>query len=149
MKSMIYIRKDNINVYTKVVKGSLASSVLIVLKIVYHVVTFIYLGYYIYRFSKFNGNRNVPVLIKYLDLVRFSINCYYIVVRYNIQIYRELEDTSAHREVYHSVSDLGSLHGVAVNAQYQPLGTLDRKRLLARKSSTTYCYDFPLVSTML
>lgn len=80
MKSMIYIRKDNINVYTKVVKGSLASSVLIVLKIVYHVVTFIYLGYYIYRFSKFNGNRNVPVLIKYLDLVRFSINCYYIVV---------------------------------------------------------------------
>ena len=80
MKSMIYIRKDNINVYTKVVKGSLASSVLIVQKIVYHVVTFIYLGYYIYRFSKFNGNRNVHVLIKYLDLVRFSINCYYIVV---------------------------------------------------------------------
>ncbi|XP_023877814.1 acetyl-CoA carboxylase 1 [Quercus suber] len=61
-----------------------------------------------------------------------------------VHIYRELEDTSAHREFYHSVSDWGPLHGVAVNAQYQPLGTLDRKRLLARKSSTTYCYDFPL-----
>ncbi|KAK9983391.1 hypothetical protein SO802_032916 [Lithocarpus litseifolius] len=61
-----------------------------------------------------------------------------------VHIYRELEDTSVHREVYHSVADWGPLHGVAVNAQYQPLGILDRKRLLARKSSTTYCYDFPL-----
>jgi hypothetical protein len=35
-----------------------------------------------------------------------------------------------------------------VNAQYQPLGVLDRKRLVARRSNTTYCYDFPLVSTL-
>ncbi|XVF64733.1 hypothetical protein PTKIN_Ptkin09bG0191000 [Pterospermum kingtungense] len=61
-----------------------------------------------------------------------------------VHIYRELEDTSKHRVVYHSLSVRGSLHGIPVNAQYQPLGVLDRKRLLARKSSTTYCYDFPL-----
>lgn len=64
-----------------------------------------------------------------------------------LQIYRELEDTSTHRVVYHSSSVLGPLHGIPVNAQYQPLGVLDRRRLLARKSNTTYCYDFPLVST--
>lgn len=50
--------------------------------------------------------------------------------------------------VYHSVSGLGPLHGVPVNIQYQPLGVLDRKRLSARRSNTTYCYDFPLVSTV-
>ncbi|XP_038715965.1 acetyl-CoA carboxylase 1-like [Tripterygium wilfordii] len=61
-----------------------------------------------------------------------------------IHVYRELEDTSKNKVVYHSVSVQGPLHGVAVNAQYQPLGVLDRKRLLARKSNTTYCYDFPL-----
>lgn len=61
-----------------------------------------------------------------------------------VNIYRELEETKTHRAVYHSVSGLGPLHGVAVNTQYQSLGVLDRKRLLARKSNTTYCYDFPL-----
>ncbi|XP_073263627.1 acetyl-CoA carboxylase 1 isoform X2 [Populus alba] len=61
-----------------------------------------------------------------------------------VHIYRELEDTSKHRVVYHSISVQGPLHLVPVNAPYQPLGALDRKRLLARKSSTTYCYDFPL-----
>lgn len=65
------------------------------------------------------------------------------------QIYRELEDTSKHRVVYHSLSVRGPLHGVPVNAHYQTLGVLDRKRLLARKNNTTYCYDFPLVSTVL
>ncbi|MBA0551193.1 hypothetical protein Golob_022088, partial [Gossypium lobatum] len=61
-----------------------------------------------------------------------------------LHIYRELEDTSKHRVVYHSLSVRGPLHGVPVNAQYQALGVLDRKRLLARKNNTTYCYDFPL-----
>ncbi|KAJ9545853.1 hypothetical protein OSB04_025560 [Centaurea solstitialis] len=31
-----------------------------------------------------------------------------------------------------------------VNTPFQPLGLLDQKRLLARKSNTTYCYDFGL-----
>ncbi|KAM7252837.1 hypothetical protein ACFE04_025455 [Oxalis oulophora] len=63
-----------------------------------------------------------------------------------LHTYRELEDTKAnnHSVVYHSVSGKGPLHCVPVNAQYQPLGVLDRKRLVARRSSTTYCYDFPL-----
>ncbi|XP_052188195.1 acetyl-CoA carboxylase 1-like [Diospyros lotus] len=61
-----------------------------------------------------------------------------------VHIYRELEDTTKQRPVYHSNSVRGSLHGVPVTAPYQLLKALDRKRLLARKSSTTYCYDFPL-----
>ncbi|KAF9682552.1 hypothetical protein SADUNF_Sadunf05G0120800 [Salix dunnii] len=61
-----------------------------------------------------------------------------------VHIYRELEHTSKQEVVYHSISVQGPLHHVPVNAHYQPLGSLDRKRLLARRSSTTYCYDFPL-----
>lgn len=61
-----------------------------------------------------------------------------------VHIYRELEDTNKHGVVYHSISVRGPLHGIMVNAVYQPLGVLDRKRLLARRSNTTYCYDFPL-----
>ncbi|KAJ9167051.1 hypothetical protein P3X46_021733 [Hevea brasiliensis] len=61
-----------------------------------------------------------------------------------VHIYRELEDTCKRGVVYHSISVHGPLHGVMVNAVYQPLGVLDRKRLLARRSNTTYCYDFPL-----
>lgn len=33
---------------------------------------------------------------------------------------------------------------VPSNAQYRPLGSIDKKRLVARKNNTTYCYDFPL-----
>ncbi|KAJ6335562.1 hypothetical protein OIU78_012232 [Salix suchowensis] len=61
-----------------------------------------------------------------------------------VHIYRELEDTSKQGVVYHSISVQGPLHLVPVNAPHQPLGALDRKRLFARKSSTTYCYDFPM-----
>ena len=68
---------------------------------------------------------------------------------YQIQVYRELEDANQHKIVYSSISKQGPLHGVPVNAPYQPLGVLDRKRLIARKSNTTYCYDFPLVSAVL
>lgn len=68
-----------------------------------------------------------------------------ITDQHDIQTYRELEDTNKHRVVYHSASVQGPLHGVPVNAHYQPLGAIDRKRLLARRTSTTYCYDFPLV----
>ncbi|CAA2994471.1 acetyl- carboxylase 1-like [Olea europaea subsp. europaea] len=61
-----------------------------------------------------------------------------------VHIYREVEDASKQSVVYHSTSGQGPLHGLPVNAQYKPLGILDQKRLVARKSSTTYCYDFPL-----
>nr|XP_043619198.1 acetyl-CoA carboxylase 1-like [Erigeron canadensis] len=60
-----------------------------------------------------------------------------------VHVYRELEDTGLHK-VYHATSTLGPLHGVPVNTPFQPLGLLDQKRLLARKSNTTYCYDFAL-----
>ncbi|KAI3465083.1 hypothetical protein Pfo_021746 [Paulownia fortunei] len=60
-----------------------------------------------------------------------------------VHIYREVEDSSK-KIVYNSTSGQAPLHGLPVNAQYKPLGVLDQKRLLARKSSTTYCYDFPL-----
>ncbi|KAJ4822501.1 acetyl-coenzyme-A carboxylase [Turnera subulata] len=61
-----------------------------------------------------------------------------------IHVYRELEDPSRHIVLYRSLSVQGPLHHIPVNAHYQPLGALDGKRLLARRSNTTYCYDFPL-----
>ncbi|KAF1893158.1 hypothetical protein Lal_00001593 [Lupinus albus] len=61
-----------------------------------------------------------------------------------VHIYREMEDTNTHQVVYSSVGVKGPLHGVPVNEDYQSLGVIDRKRLSARKNSTTYCYDFPL-----
>ncbi|KAI9106486.1 hypothetical protein K1719_022014 [Acacia pycnantha] len=61
-----------------------------------------------------------------------------------IHIYREMEDKSTHKVVYRSINGKGPLHNVPVNENYQPLGIIDRKRLLARKNNTTYCYDFPL-----
>ncbi|CAM8936060.1 unnamed protein product [Rhodiola kirilowii] len=61
-----------------------------------------------------------------------------------VNVYRELEDASKTGGLYRSVLSHGPLHGVPVNAQYQSLSILDQKRLVARKSSTTYCYDFPL-----
>lgn len=72
----------------------------------------------------------------------------YNFVYYDIQIYREMEDVGKAGVVYNSASVQGPLHGVPVNALYQPLGVLDQKRLLARKSNTTYCYDFLLVTTI-
>ncbi|XP_059279749.1 acetyl-CoA carboxylase 1-like [Lycium ferocissimum] len=61
-----------------------------------------------------------------------------------VHIYREVEDKAEQRVVYQSVSVHGPLHGVAVTAPYPPLSLLDQKRILARKSNTTYCYDFLL-----
>lgn len=61
-----------------------------------------------------------------------------------VHVYRELEDTGKHRVVYHATSAHAPFHGSPVNAPFQPLGVLDWKRLFARKSNTTYCYDFPL-----
>ncbi|KAK9757286.1 hypothetical protein RND81_01G153500 [Saponaria officinalis] len=61
-----------------------------------------------------------------------------------VQVYRELEDSHLHEMVYHSTSVPGPLHKLPVNKQYQPLGVIARKRLQAMRSSTTYCYDFPL-----
>ncbi|KAG8377362.1 hypothetical protein BUALT_Bualt08G0025200 [Buddleja alternifolia] len=61
-----------------------------------------------------------------------------------VHVYREVEDSSKNRIVYNSTSVQAPLQGLPVNEQYKPLGVLDQKRLLARKSGTTYCYDFPL-----
>ncbi|KAL3655269.1 acetyl-coenzyme-A carboxylase [Castilleja foliolosa] len=60
-----------------------------------------------------------------------------------VKVYREVENSSKER-VYNSTSGQAPLHGWPVTALYRPLGVLDQKRLVARKSSTTYCYDFPL-----
>ncbi|MCE3050605.1 Acetyl-CoA Carboxylase [Datura stramonium] len=59
-------------------------------------------------------------------------------------IFIEVEDTGEQRVVYHSAIGNGPLNGMPVTAPYPPLAVLDQKRLLARKSNTTYCYDFPL-----
>lgn len=62
-----------------------------------------------------------------------------------MHIYREVEDSRTHKLVYCSASSSsGPLHNVSITDIYQPLSLIDRKRLVARKSSTTYCYDFPL-----
>ncbi|XP_031498417.1 acetyl-CoA carboxylase 1-like isoform X2 [Nymphaea colorata] len=62
-----------------------------------------------------------------------------------VDIYREVEDIRTHEVVYQSVcSSPASLHGTPVTAQYHPLAIIDIKRLSARNSNTTYCYDFPL-----
>ncbi|GLJ49976.1 hypothetical protein SUGI_1062920 [Cryptomeria japonica] len=63
-----------------------------------------------------------------------------------VHIYREVEDTNKYEIVYHSpLSVTGPLHGIPVAARYQSLGIVERKRLIARRNNTTYCYDFPLV----
>ncbi|KAI4337725.1 hypothetical protein L6164_016106 [Bauhinia variegata] len=61
-----------------------------------------------------------------------------------VHIYREMDDSSNHKVMYGAVTAKGPLHVLPVNAHYQPLGVIDRKRLSARKNNTTYCYDFPL-----
>ncbi|KAL1223719.1 Acetyl-CoA carboxylase 1 [Cardamine amara subsp. amara] len=61
-----------------------------------------------------------------------------------VHIYREVEATGTSSLIYHSITKKGPLHGTPINGQYKPLNTLDRKRLAARRSNTTYCYDFPL-----
>lgn len=61
-----------------------------------------------------------------------------------------MEDTESHKLVYHSTSSSASpLHGVALDNPYQPLSVIDLKRCSARNNRTTYCYDFPLVSSPL
>ncbi|XP_010513439.2 PREDICTED: acetyl-CoA carboxylase 1-like [Camelina sativa] len=61
-----------------------------------------------------------------------------------INIYREVQATGSNSLIYHSISKKGPLHETPINGQYKPLNHLDRKRLAARRSNTTYCYDFPL-----
>ncbi|KAG2305142.1 hypothetical protein Bca52824_033793 [Brassica carinata] len=61
-----------------------------------------------------------------------------------VHIYREVEATGSNSLIYQSISKKGPLHGTMINDQYKPLGHLDRHRLAARRSNTTYCYDFPL-----
>jgi len=61
-----------------------------------------------------------------------------------VNIYREVETSGRNSLIYHSITKKGPLHGTQINDQYKPLGYLDRQRLAARRSNTTYCYDFPL-----
>ncbi|KAK1431271.1 hypothetical protein QVD17_07727 [Tagetes erecta] len=61
-----------------------------------------------------------------------------------VHVYREVEDIVKQRVVYHATSTSGPLHGLPVNTSALPLNLIDQKRLLARKSNTTYCYDFTL-----
>nr|CAC19875.1 acetyl-CoA carboxylase [Brassica napus] len=61
-----------------------------------------------------------------------------------VHIYREVEATGGNSLIYQSITKKGPLHGTPINDQYKPLGHLDRQRLAARRSNTTYCYDFPL-----
>ncbi|EPS68705.1 hypothetical protein M569_06062, partial [Genlisea aurea] len=61
-----------------------------------------------------------------------------------VHIYREAEGTVKGSLVYDSTPRPCPLHGLPVNVPYRTLGSLDRKRLQARKSNTVYCYDFPL-----
>ncbi|CAN8288726.1 unnamed protein product [Cochlearia groenlandica] len=61
-----------------------------------------------------------------------------------VHIYREVKVTGRNSLIYHSITKNGALHGTPINDQYKPLGYLDRQRLAARRSNTTYCYDFPL-----
>ncbi|RID57049.1 hypothetical protein BRARA_F00455 [Brassica rapa] len=61
-----------------------------------------------------------------------------------VHIYREVEATGSNSLIYQSITKKGPLHGTPINDQYKPLGHLVRQRLAARRSNTTYCYDFPL-----
>ncbi|CAH8297840.1 unnamed protein product [Eruca vesicaria subsp. sativa] len=61
-----------------------------------------------------------------------------------VHIYREVEASGRNSLIYQSITKEGPLHGTPINDQYKPLGYLDRQRLAARRSNTTYCYDFPL-----
>nr|ASZ00206.1 acetyl-CoA carboxylase 2 [Geranium incanum] len=61
-----------------------------------------------------------------------------------VDVYREIEDTKAHKMIYHSISADSPLHGVPITERHQSLGVLDQKRRVARRNHTTYCYDFPL-----
>jgi acetyl-CoA carboxylase/biotin carboxylase 1 len=62
-----------------------------------------------------------------------------------VHIYREVETPGRNSLIYHSITKKGPLHETPISDQYKPLGYLDRQRLAARRSNTTYCYDFPLV----
>lgn len=60
-----------------------------------------------------------------------------------------MEDANKYEIVYHCpLSVTGPLHGIPVAARHQSLGPVERKRLIARRNNTTYCYDFPLVSSL-
>ncbi|KAG7648582.1 Biotin carboxylase-like N-terminal domain [Arabidopsis thaliana x Arabidopsis arenosa] len=61
-----------------------------------------------------------------------------------VHIYREVETPGRNSLIYHSITKKGPLHETPISDQYKPLGYLDRQRLAARRSNTTYCYDFPL-----
>jgi acetyl-CoA carboxylase/biotin carboxylase 1 len=64
----------------------------------------------------------------------------------HIDIYREALDQSGHA-VYAPQPAAGArpgpLAGHLLSKVYEPLETLQRKRLSARRLRTTYCYDFP------
>ena len=65
----------------------------------------------------------------------------------DVQLYREARDEASGTNVYFSPASLptGTLHLTPLAGPYPPLGDLERRRLIARKSGTTFCLDFPMV----
>jgi hypothetical protein len=62
-----------------------------------------------------------------------------------IEVYRE--GAVDKNRVYLTADCLprGKLHGTPLKAQYGLLGSLEKRRLAARRAGTTFCFDFPLV----
>ncbi|MCO5565015.1 hypothetical protein L7F22_018685 [Adiantum nelumboides] len=64
-----------------------------------------------------------------------------------VEIYLESVDADNKSLVYSSPKAYpqGPLHGVSLDSYHKPLDVVERKRLVARRNNTTYCYDFPLL----
>eukprot|EP00250_Pteridium_aquilinum_P007836 c17476_g1_i1 orf=321-7031(+) len=64
-----------------------------------------------------------------------------------VQVYVESVDPANKSLVYSSPEGYpsGPLHGLPLDSPHRPLDVVERKRLVARRNNTTYCYDFPLL----
>lgn len=64
-----------------------------------------------------------------------------------VQVYLERVDPTSKSLVYLSPEGYptGPLHGLPLDSPHKPLDVVERKRLVARRNNTTYCYDFPLL----
>ncbi|KAL2653562.1 hypothetical protein R1flu_021690 [Riccia fluitans] len=64
-----------------------------------------------------------------------------------VQVYKEVKNAVLGVVVYHSAraTSHGSFHGKPIATPHKPLDVVERRRLVARKNNTTYCFDFPLV----
>ncbi|KAH7276946.1 hypothetical protein KP509_39G027900 [Ceratopteris richardii] len=64
-----------------------------------------------------------------------------------IKIYSESIDPVSKTLVYSSPEGhpQGPMHGLPLDSPHKPLDAVERKRLIARRNNTIYCYDFPLL----